>query len=666
MSYTNPVYPGSCPDPFIIKHRGEYWCYSTGWASDGRAFQILHSNNLVEWRIVGGAMEALPGAAPEYWAPEVSYRNGRFYLYYSVGDGVVMKLRVAVAANPEGPFVDSGRVLTQEEFAIDAHVFEDDNGERYLFYATDFLTHTHIGTGTVADRMIDDLTLAGNPRPVTLPRFDWQVFDPHRTEKGGVRWHTVEGPFVLKRKGRYYQMFSGGNWKDLSYGVSYATADSIASLDQWSQQSHDEHTPLALSTIPGKVVGPGHNSVVRGPDNRRLFCVYHRWALDENGGRRVLAIDPMEWIGERLEVFGPSTEPQETPNRPVHPSFQQISGIWRQEGPAEIHGCADEGSAEAGAGLSSDCFLLEVDLAALPDASRSRQIASGIRLYRGDAVLFSALLENDPAPAITIAVHGNDDDRIALPLPPDFRFDAYHLLRLEGNARHLSFAVDGLTRWKGRVDDAPDLLTLLSEHGSCSFSGCSLTYGFEDLFEEDMDDPNLIGWRVHAGTGENWSIRTGELRQTASDALNSVLVKEHSFTEYELVVTVRCVRCPRCVRNAASTPLLTGNDSDSYYGFYPALDVHGDGPLVRIGERENRTCLVWRSQQDEGAWPLPIGFDRYRAQQFRFKKCHRQLQVHLEDRELGRLPVLGGPSRAALCVHRTAVAFDMVRLTSLQ
>jgi hypothetical protein len=45
--------------------------------------------------------------------------------------------------------------------------------------------------------MLDPLTLAGEPRPVTRARFDWQVYDPQRREKGGVRWHTVEGPAVL-------------------------------------------------------------------------------------------------------------------------------------------------------------------------------------------------------------------------------------------------------------------------------------------------------------------------------------------------------------------------------------------------------------------------------------------------------------------------------------
>src|SRR5918912_517933 len=218
-------------------------------------------------------------------------------MYYSVGNEERMQIRVAVADHPAGPFVDSGRALTAEEFAIDPHVFVDDDGARYLFYATDFLTHSHIGTGTVCDRLVDPFTLEGRPRPVTRARYDWQVYDPARREKGGVRWHTVEGPFVLKRKGRYYEMFSGGNWKNVSYGGSFATTDDLGETEEWEQAADGERVLPIMRTVPGEVIGPGHNSVVRGPDNLQLFCVYHRWQSEVND--RVLAIDRLDWAGER-------------------------------------------------------------------------------------------------------------------------------------------------------------------------------------------------------------------------------------------------------------------------------------------------------------------------------------------------------------------------------
>src|SRR5688572_7870941 len=124
-TYLNPVFNHNFPDPFALKYRGEYWAYCTGLWDDGRCFGVARSRDLVHWQAVGGAMEPLPEPHPHYWAPEVTYDNGRFYLYYSVGDEVTMQIRVAVADHPAGPFVDSGRRLTSEPFAIDAHILID-------------------------------------------------------------------------------------------------------------------------------------------------------------------------------------------------------------------------------------------------------------------------------------------------------------------------------------------------------------------------------------------------------------------------------------------------------------------------------------------------------------------------------------------------------------
>ena len=314
-TYTNPVYDHLFPDPFVLKWCGTYWAYCTGFDADGRVFSVLHSRDLVQWQKLGGAMLPLAEGHPHYWAPEVSYDNGTFYMYYSVGNEATMHIRVATATHPAGPFVDSGRQLTHEDFAIDAHVFVDDDGTRYLFYATDFLTHTRIGTGTVRDVLRDPFTLAGNPQPVTRARYDWQIYDPQRAEKGGVRWHTVEGPFVLKRKGRYFQMFSGGNWQNETYGMSYATTTDISTPDEWAQVADGVAVLPIVRTLPSVVIGPGHNSVVRGPDNQQLYCVYHRW--NPTTHERVLAIDRQDWAGARMLVLGPSTAPQPIPNLPT-------------------------------------------------------------------------------------------------------------------------------------------------------------------------------------------------------------------------------------------------------------------------------------------------------------------------------------------------------------
>ncbi|HEX7973148.1 MAG TPA: family 43 glycosylhydrolase [Anaerolineales bacterium] len=135
-TYLNPVYTRSFPDPFVLKHRGEFWAYCSGFTPAGGCFGLLRSPDLVHWEEMGAAMDPLPEGYTCYRAPETVFYNGRFYLYYSAGNETRMQIRVAMAHRPGGPFVDSGRGLTTEDFAIDPHVFQDEDGARYLFYAT--------------------------------------------------------------------------------------------------------------------------------------------------------------------------------------------------------------------------------------------------------------------------------------------------------------------------------------------------------------------------------------------------------------------------------------------------------------------------------------------------------------------------------------------------
>ena len=460
MTYTNPVYPHSFPDPFVLKHRGEYWAYCTGLWRDGRAFGVIHSRDLVHWEERPGALEPLPGDHPCYWAPEVALFEDRFYLYYSVGNEERMEIRVAVADHPAGPFVDSGRRLTSEPFAIDAHVFTDEDGSRWLFYAADFLDRSHAGTGTVRDRLLDPFTLEGNPRPVALPRHDWHVYHPNRPEKGGVRWHTVEGPFVLRRKGLLYGMFSGGNWQNPTYGVSYATARSLQDPGEWAQAADGERV-LPILRSGGEVVGPGHNSAVRGPDNRQLYCVYHRWSADLK--ERVMAIDPLDWAGERMLILGPTATPQPGPSQPAVSALLGAPAVL--EPPDEIW-----------YGAAAPSFLAEVSV-------------------RGGGA---------------VALRGAGAELVRVTPRPEFQ-----LLRVEVDGHRVSLSHGGAPFWRGRMAAPAAGLALCATGEPAEFSGFSLTLGWEHLFEED-GDPAELGWEILAGI---WTVRNGRLTGETGGAI---------------------------------------------------------------------------------------------------------------------------------------------------
>jgi GH43 family beta-xylosidase len=317
--YTNPVHDGYLGDPFVLKHNGEYYAYGTVPLGE-LSVPVLHSRDLVRWNPLGDALTLHDDAFDAVWAPEVAYRNGTFYMYYSAGgeEGQGHRLRVATAAHPAGPFEDRGVVLTPDEpFAIDAHPFRDEtDGRWYLYYCRDFLDEEggRVGTGIVADRLLEMTRLAGEPRVVVRPHADWHLYEARREWYGRVwDWHTVEGPFVLRRGGRYFCLYSGGAWREPNYGVSYVVADDP--LGPFSFPEGRAEGPEVLRTRSGTVVGPGHASVAPAPNNLRDQIVYHAW--DAQHARRLMRVDPLDWEGGLPSSPGPSLDPRPAPPLPA-------------------------------------------------------------------------------------------------------------------------------------------------------------------------------------------------------------------------------------------------------------------------------------------------------------------------------------------------------------
>jgi GH43 family beta-xylosidase len=318
-TYTNPVWPGYFADPFVLRTgtgaERAYWAYGTGPGTDGKEIPVLFSKDLIGWEARGSALippVALVGGA--FWAPEVAEKDGLFYLYYSAeakGSDAFQRLRVAVSDSPGGPFEDSGRLLMPDEgFSIDAHPFRDPkDGKWYLFFAMDYVEQAPYGTGLAVVPLADDLlNVAGKPSLVIRASNDWQIYERNRDYKGQVwpAWNCVEGPFVVFHNNRYYCFYSGGAWHTEHYGLGFAVADHP--LGPWTDDAA-VHGPTVLKGVPGKVIGPGHNSVVLGPDDKTLYCVYHAWDPDRTARR--MCIDPILWTLDAPKCDGPSFTPRQ-------------------------------------------------------------------------------------------------------------------------------------------------------------------------------------------------------------------------------------------------------------------------------------------------------------------------------------------------------------------
>jgi beta-xylosidase len=314
VEYTNPVYPGGMPDPCVRLFDSRYYAYgTTGDArlADGRCIRVLTSTNLVDWEELGGALEPLENGSLHYWAPEVVFHDGTYYLYYSAGTlpDLHFTLRVATSDKPEGPYQDVGTPLEDGEdapFFIDGHAYQDDDGTWYMFYAKDFPNTDggyKAGTGIVVDRLVNMTRLEGKPKLVVRPRYEWTLFEANRKMDlyGGKRfdWHTIEGPWVVKRDGRYYCFYSGSNFGTENYGLDFVEAEQIT-----GPYTNQGQYARVLRGVPRLVRGPGHHSIVTGPDGETEIAVYHAW--NEKMTDREMCIDPLIWTSRGPRCLGPS------------------------------------------------------------------------------------------------------------------------------------------------------------------------------------------------------------------------------------------------------------------------------------------------------------------------------------------------------------------------
>ena len=220
----------------------------------------------------------VPWAAYAVWAPTAIAYNGKYYLVFGAND--IQKdqtgpddlggLGLAVSDAPGGPFIDAlGKPLIGrfEHGAqpIDPFVFQDDDGAVYLYYGGQ-------GHCNVA-RLAPDLKSV-------IPMADGQTYKEITPE------HYVEGPFLVKRRGVYYFMWSEGGWGGPDYSVAYARSS--------SPTGPFTRVGKILETDPAIATGPGHHSVLHIPGTDNWYIVYHRHPLGSTGpNQRVMAIDRM-------------------------------------------------------------------------------------------------------------------------------------------------------------------------------------------------------------------------------------------------------------------------------------------------------------------------------------------------------------------------------------
>lgn len=272
----NPVFEGWYADPEGIVYDDTYWIYPT--FSDRYElqthFDCFSSKDLVNWTKHESILDTteVKWAKRAMWAPSVISKDGKYYFFFGANDvheGEVGGIGVAVADRPEGPYKDLlGKPLINEIVngaqPIDQFVFQD-NGTYYMYYGG--WRHCNLV------KLKDDFT--------GLEPFEDGEIYKEVTPEG-----YVEGPFMFKKNGKYYFMWSEGGWTGPDYSVAYAIAD--------SPFGPFERLGKILQQDPEVATGAGHHSVIQVPGTEEYYIVYHRRPLgDKEGNHRVTCIDRM-------------------------------------------------------------------------------------------------------------------------------------------------------------------------------------------------------------------------------------------------------------------------------------------------------------------------------------------------------------------------------------
>lgn len=267
-TYTNPVINADYSDPDVCAVGDDYYLTASSFNCIP-GLPILHSKDLVNWQIVGHALqEQLPKALfdrPQHgkgvWAPSIRYHDGEFYIYWGDPDLGVFMVK---AKDVRGPWSEPLCVIAGKGM-IDTTPLWDDDGRCYLVNGW---ARSRSGFNSVLT--VRELSKDGT-HPIGQPCL---VFD------GGQVNHTTEGPKFYKHDGYYWIMCPAGG---------------VAMGWQLAMRSRSPYGPYEWKKVmwQGKtgVNGPHQGAWVHTAQGEDWFLHFH----DKGAYGRVVYLQPVDW-----------------------------------------------------------------------------------------------------------------------------------------------------------------------------------------------------------------------------------------------------------------------------------------------------------------------------------------------------------------------------------
>jgi arabinan endo-1,5-alpha-L-arabinosidase len=297
-------------DPSIAKDDDTWYLFGTanGMGRDGE-LPIRCSQNLHVWKRCGNVFDKIPDwikkespATKELWAPDISFFNGEYHLYYAFSafgkntSGIALLTNKTL--NPKSPdfhWVDRGLVLQsriEDDFnAIDPNLVLDEKGQAWLSFGSFWtgikMRRIDTRTGLLAAADTKLYSIATRKRPDNPP--------PNPPGLPGD-WQAIEAPFVIHHGDFYYLFVSFDlccRGTKSSYKTMVARSRSVTGpyLDAQGTPTLDGGgTPLLLGN--DRWIGPGGESLLQQKDGD--IIVFH--AYDGKTGHAFLQISTIAWV----------------------------------------------------------------------------------------------------------------------------------------------------------------------------------------------------------------------------------------------------------------------------------------------------------------------------------------------------------------------------------
>ncbi|GAB2533221.1 glycoside hydrolase family 43 protein [Rufibacter soli] len=268
-TFQNPVIDADYSDPDVCRVGDDFYMTSSSFNSIP-GLQILHSKDLVNWKIIGYALDRLPPydhfSKPQHgngvWAPSIRYHKGEFYIYWGDPDFGIYMVKTK---NPAGRW-EAPVLVMEGKGLIDSCPFWDEDGQAYL-------VHGWAGSRAGIKSILSLNRM--NPEGTKVLDEGVMIFDGHDAHP------TVEGPKFYKRNGYYY---------------IFAPAGGVATGWQLVLRSKNIYGPYEEKIVmdQGKtpINGPHQGAWVDTKSGEDWFLHFQ----DKEAYGRVMHLQPMKWV----------------------------------------------------------------------------------------------------------------------------------------------------------------------------------------------------------------------------------------------------------------------------------------------------------------------------------------------------------------------------------